>query len=142
MVRRLALKFVTSTCPRASYIKSCFVFNRLNVAKWSLKWSFIHLILALILFESSNSTLAAASFQQVGSTLVMSNGNVRLVYNLNAGTTDFYWQNSKKISAFYSGVSVSSGYIEGLSYTNWNYSLSGGNQAIVTALGSGLPEMR
>ncbi len=72
----------------------------------------------------------------------MSNGNVRLVYNLNAGTTDFYWQNSKKISAFYSGVSVSSGYIEGLSYTNWSYSLSGSNQAVVTALGSGLPEMR
>ena len=72
----------------------------------------------------------------------MSNGNVRLVYNLNAGTTDFYWQNSKKISAFYSGVSVSSGYIEGLSYTNWSYSLSGSNQAVITALGSGLPEMR
>ena len=72
----------------------------------------------------------------------MSNGNVRLVYNLNAGTTDFYWQNSKKISAFYSGVSVSSGYIEGLSYTNWSYSLSGSNQAEVVALGSGLPEMR
>jgi len=39
---------------------------------------------------------AAPSFQQVGSTLVMSNGNVRLEYSLNAGTTDFYWNNNKK----------------------------------------------
>src|SRR5271156_3633350 len=97
------------------------------------------ILLACALLEAAG---AAPSFQQVGSTLVMSNGNVRLEYNLNAGTTDFYWQNSKKISAFYSSVSLSSGYIEGLSYTNWSYSLSGSNQAEVVALGSGLPEMR
>src|ERR1700723_3716279 len=99
----------------------------------------VGLLLACAVLQAAG---APPPFQQVGSTLVMSNGNVRLVYNLNAGTTDFYWQNSKKISAFYSGVSVSSGYIEGLSYANWSYSLSGSNQAEVVALGSGLPEMR
>jgi hypothetical protein len=33
---------------------------------------------------------ADPNFQQVGSTLVMSNGNARLDYQLDAGTTDFY----------------------------------------------------
>src|ERR1700733_4808192 len=108
----------------------------------SLRRTFASPGLMVLLLLSLKSAQAVPSFQQVGSTLVMSNGNVRLVYNLNAGTTDFYWQNSKKISAFYSGVSLSSGYIEGLSYTNWSYSLSGSNQAAVTALGSGSPEMR
>src|SRR5580658_21669 len=84
----------------------------------------------------------AASFQQTGSTLVMSNGNVRLQYNLASGTTDFYWQNSKKISGFYSGVGLSSGYVEGISYSSWNYSLVSSNQAVVTAMGSGLPTMK
>lgn len=85
---------------------------------------------------------AVPSFQQVGSTLVMSNGNVRLEYNLNAGTTDFYWQNSKKISAFYSGVGLSSGYIEGIGYSSWGYSVASSNQAVVVATGNGLPTMR
>src|SRR3984957_10645154 len=85
---------------------------------------------------------AAPSFQQVGNTLVMSNGNVRLEYNLNAGTTDFYWANSKRISAFYSGVGLSSGYIEGIGYSRWTYSVVSNDQAVVTATGSGLPTMK
>jgi len=85
---------------------------------------------------------AAPSFQQVGSTLVMSNGNVRLEYHLNAGTTDFFWNNSKKISAFYSGVSLDSGYIKGINYSSWSYAISASNQVVVTATGSGLPMMK
>ncbi|MGC9940498.1 MAG: carbohydrate-binding protein [Verrucomicrobiota bacterium] len=88
------------------------------------------------------STSAAPSFRQIGSTLVMSNGNVRLEYNLAAGTTDFYWANSKKISAFYSGVGLSSGYIEGPGYSSWGYSVVNSNQAVVVATGGGLPTMR
>jgi hypothetical protein len=72
----------------------------------------------------------------------MSNGNVRLEYNLNAGTTDFYWNNSKKISAFYSGVGLSDGYIKGISYSSWNYAGNGSNRVVVTATGSGLPVMK
>jgi len=72
----------------------------------------------------------------------MSNGDVVLNYNLNAGTTDFYWQNSKKISAFYSGVTLSTGYIKGINYSSWSYSVVSSNQVVVTAVGSGLPVMK
>ncbi len=72
----------------------------------------------------------------------MSNVNVRLEYNLNAGTTDFYWENSKKISAFYSAVMSSTGYVKGVSYGGWSYAVSGSNQVVVTATGSGLPVMK
>ena len=81
---------------------------------------------SLILLESSR---ANPSFQHIGNTLVMSNVNVRLVYNLNAGTTDFYWQNTKRISAFYSGVGLNTGYIKGINYSSWSYTTSS-NQAV------------
>ena len=93
-------------------------------------------LLAFVLLKPVD---AAPTFQQIGNTLVMSNVNVRLEYNLSAGTTDFYWQNSKKISAFYSGVTLSTGYIKGISYSGWSYTVSSSNQVIVTATGSGLP---
>jgi autotransporter-associated beta strand protein len=96
-------------------------------------------LLAIVLLKP---TEAAPSFQQVGNTLVMSNVNVRLEYNLATGTTDFYWQNSKKISAFYSGVTLNTGYIKGISYSSWSYTVSGSNQVVVTATGSGLPVMK
>ncbi len=72
----------------------------------------------------------------------MSNADVLLNYNLAAGTTDFYWKNSKKISAFYSGIGFNTGYIKGISYTSWSYALSGTNEAIVTATAAGLPAMK
>lgn len=97
------------------------------------------ILLVCALLEAAG---ASPLFQQVGSTLVMSNGNILLEYNLNAGTTDFYWQNSKKISAFYSGVGLSSGYIEGIGYGSWGYSVVSSNQAVVVATGNGLPTMR
>ena len=93
----------------------------------------VGILLVCALLEAAG---AVPSFQQVGSTLVMSNGNVRLEYNLNAGTMDFYWQNSKKISAFYSGVGLSSGYIEGIGYSSWGYSVVSSNQAVVIATGN------
>ena len=96
-------------------------------------------LLAIVLLKPVE---AAPSFQQIGNTLVMSNVNVRLEYNLTAGTTDFYWQNSKKISAFYSGVTLSTGYIKGINYSSWSYSVISSNQVVVTATGSGLPVMK
>jgi len=96
----------------------------------------------LLLLMVSRPAGAAPSFQQVGNSLVMSNANVRLEYNLNTGTTDFYWKNSKKISAFYSAVTLSTGYVKGVSYGSWGYAVSGGNQVVVTATGSGLPVMK
>ena len=73
---------------------------------------------------------------------MMSNGDVMLNYNLSAGTTDFYWKNSKKISSFYSGVTLSTGYIKGTNYASWSYTIVGSNQVVVTAQGSGLPVMK
>jgi len=90
----------------------------------------------------SGTGLAAPLFQQSGNTLVMSNGNVCLRYNLGAGTTDFYWKNSKKLSAFYSGISFNTGYIKGIGYSSWSYVLTNSNQAVITATGAGLPVMK
>src|SRR5271163_4690526 len=95
--------------------------------------------LVLLTFALLKSAVAAPTFTQIGNTLVMSNANVLLDYNLNAGTTDFYWQNSKKISAFYSGVTLSTGYIKGVSYSSWGYAVIGSNEVVVTATGNGLP---
>jgi autotransporter-associated beta strand protein len=88
------------------------------------------------------SSRANPSFQQVGNTLVMSNDDVLLNYNLNAGTTDFYWKGSKKISAFYSGVTLSTGSVKGINYRSWSYSVVSSNQVVVTAFGSDLPMMK
>jgi hypothetical protein len=90
---------------------------------------------------ASTLVKASPSFQQVGNVLVMSNGDVTLEYNLNAGTTDFFWKNAKIISAFYSGIGLNTGYIKGINYTNWTYSIVSSNEVAVTALGSGLPTM-
>jgi len=85
---------------------------------------------------------AAPQFQQIGNLLVMSNANVQVQYNLNTGTADFYWQNSKKISAFYSGVTLSSGYVRNTSYTNRIWSAVSSNQVVVTSTGNGNPPMK
>lgn len=84
---------------------------------------------------------ASPSFQQVGNSLVMSNGNVTLNYNLTAGTTAFLWQNSQKISAFYAGVGLSSGYVTGNNFSNRTWSVVGSNEVAVTAHAAGLPDM-
>jgi hypothetical protein len=116
-------------------LRSCFDIKVDRIIAFGL----LATVLSSLLLESSR---ANPSFQQVGSMLIMSNGNVRLEYNLNAGTTDFYWNNSKKISAFYSGVGLSTGYIKGISYSSWNYAGNGSNRVVVTATGSGLPVMK
>lgn len=96
---------------------------------------------AIACLISAPTLHANPSFHQVGNLLVMSNGNVRLEYNLNAGTTDFYWNNARKLAGFYSGVGLSSGYIKGISYSSWSYTTAS-NQAVVTATGAGLPIMK
>ena len=95
-----------------------------------------------LLFLLPEFAKSSPSFKQIGNTLVMSNADVVLDYNLSAGTTDFYWKNSKKISAFYSGIGFNTGYVKGVSYTSWNYALSGSNEAIITATAAALPTMK
>ena len=100
------------------------------------------LLTAMVCLVSTWAIQANPSFQQVGNTLVMSNGNVRLEYNLKVGTTDFYWNNTRKLTGFYSGVGLSSGYIKGINYTSWSYAVTSSNQVVVTAVGTGLPVMK
>src|ERR1700722_18866371 len=99
-------------------------------------------MLVFVFFPALKPLLAAPTFQQVGNTLTMSNVDVVLKYNLAAGTTDFYWKNSKKIAAFYSGIAFNTGYVTGISYSAWTYTLIGTNEAVVAATGAGLPTMK
>ncbi len=71
----------------------------------------------------------------------MSNGNVTLNYNLTAGTTAFLWQNSQKISAFYAGVGLSSGYVTGNNFSNRTWSVVSSNEVAVLSHAAGLPDM-
>ena len=103
------------------------------------------LVLLLLVFAfrlTLSPLLAAPTFQQNGSTLTMSNVDVVLKYNMTAGTTDFYWKNTKIISSFYSGITFNTGYVKGISYTAWSYALVGTNEAVITATGAGLPTMK
>jgi fibronectin type 3 domain-containing protein len=78
---------------------------------------------------------------QSGNILVMSNVNVQVQYDLTTGTADFYWQNSKKISSFYAGVQLPSGYVQGnVGYSNRTYSAVG-NQVTVTSVNGSQPTM-
>ena len=105
-----------------------FIGNRLN-------------LLVLVGIISSMVADANPSFQQVGSTLVMSNGDVQLQYDLSAGTTAFLWQNSQKISAFYAGVGLSTGYVTGNTFSNRSWSVMSSNEVAVTSHRTGLPDM-
>src|ERR1700722_21016887 len=76
---------------------------------------------------------------QNGSLLEVTNGNVRLEYNLSTGRANFYWQNSIKISGFYAGVELAS-YITDTIYTNHAWTVVS-NEVVVTSTTSNLPAM-
>jgi hypothetical protein len=77
---------------------------------------------------------------QVGHLLEMTNGNVRLEYDLSTGRANFYWQNTLKVAGFYSGVGLES-YITGLRYSNRTWAVTN-NEVDVTLTGGGLPTMK
>lgn len=78
---------------------------------------------------------------QPGNILVMSNGNITLQYNLNAGTADCFWQNTRRITAFYAGVGLNSGYVKGLAFSNRTYTITSTNEVVVSSVAGGLPDM-
>jgi hypothetical protein len=102
------------------------------------KWGPIAGVLSLFLTFLSQ---ANPSFQQSGNTLVISNANVTINYDLSAGTANFFWQKSQKISAFYAGVTLSSGYVESVNFSNRTWSVVNSNEVAVTAFAAGMPEM-
>jgi len=81
------------------------------------------------------------SFQQTGNTLVMSNVNVLVQYNLATGRSDFYWQNSKIIAGFYAGVGLAT-YVTGTVYSNRTWTVLTSNQVVVAGSATGLPVMK
>lgn len=83
----------------------------------------------------------AASFHPAGSVLVMSNVNVTVNYNLGMGTADFYWQNSRKITGFYAGVTLAGGYVRCVDYSNRTWRVTGSNEVAITAHAAGLPDL-
>lgn len=92
-------------------------------------------------FALAPAAAASPDFRQTGNTLLMSNVNVRLEYNLATGRTDFYWRNARKLTGFYAGVGLAN-YITGNVYPNHTWNQSGSNQAVVTSSGGGLPVMK
>jgi len=77
---------------------------------------------------------------QTGSLLKMTNGNVRLDYDLSTGRANFYWQNSLKISGFYAGADLNP-YITDNIYTSHTWTVTN-NEVQVTSTSTGLPTMR
>ena len=78
---------------------------------------------------------------QVGNLLEMTNGNVRLEYNLTSGRANFYWQNSLKITGFYAGVGLQS-YITDNIYTNRTWTTVSSNEVDVTSSSNGVPTLK
>jgi hypothetical protein len=83
----------------------------------------------------------AASFREEVGTLVMSNANVRLEYNLTSGRSDFYWQNSRKITGFYGGVRLTT-HLTDTAYSGHSWSLVASNEVVVTSTSPGLPTLK
>jgi len=95
-------------------------------------------LLCVAAVATAHASVGGATFQQVGDIVVMSNANVVVQYDLTAGTADFYWQNSKKIAAFYSGAGLNSGYVKGITYTSRTWSMDASNEAAIVSTGSPL----
>jgi len=121
--------------------QSMKISRKCGMPKWSAIWSPIAGSLTLILTFASCLSQANPSFQQSGNTLVMSNADVTINYNLSAGTASFYWQQSKKISAFYAGVSLGSSYLESVDFSNRTWSVVSSNEVAISTYAAGLPEM-
>lgn len=96
----------------------------------------------LLLLTSSLETVAGPLLppSQVGSLLEMTNGNVRLEYDLSTGRANFYWQNALRITGFYAGVGLNT-YITGTIYTNRTWTVTN-NTVEITLTGPALPTMK
>jgi alpha-galactosidase len=75
-----------------------------------------------------------------GATLTMTTGNVRIDYDLSAGTADFFYAGHRKLTGFYAGVQLQS-YLTSRDYTSRTYATSS-SQVVVTSTGAGLPTMQ
>lgn len=97
-------------------------------------------IAGLALCASSAAAQTLLPPVQTGNLLEITNGNVRLEYDLNAGRANFYWQNSLKITGFYAGAGLAT-YLTDTVYTNRAWTVTN-NQVTVISTQAGLPAMR
>lgn len=102
----------------------------------------LRLIGILLCCFASTALFATPLFQQSGNVLVLSNANVRVEFSLSSGRADFFWRNAKKISGFYSGVKLNSGFVTGTNYTGRTWKTISSNQVLITETGPGLSVMK
>lgn len=72
--------------------------------------------------------------------VTLANGNVKLEYDLNSGTADFYHQNVKKIAGFFSSAQTYR-LISSRDYTK-RTAVTNGNETVITCEKSGYPAMK
>jgi alpha-galactosidase len=101
---------------------------------------FSKIVLTILLSGFWALTGRAVELSQTGSLLEMTNGDVRIEYDLSAGRANFYWQNSMKISGFYAGVDLGPNYVTDTIYTSHTWMVSS-NTVVVTSTGSSWPTM-
>ncbi len=116
--------------------------NRSNLEKLSC-WL---ILCQFLLFAAACNAGPLLPPVQTGNLLRMTNGNVRLDYDLTTGRANFYWQDALKISRFYAGVGLYSGgvltnYITDTIYTNHTWTVTN-NQVEVTSTRPDLPAMK
>jgi hypothetical protein len=97
-------------------------------------------VLAILLAGFWAVSGKAFESSQVGSLLEMTNGDVRLEYNLSTGRANFYWQNSMIISGFYAGVTLGGSYITDNAYPVHTWSVAS-NTVTITSTGTLNPTM-
>lgn len=106
------------------------------------------LIGAMVLFGLATRCVAGPLLPpvQVGQILKMTNGNVRLEYDLSTGRADFLWKHSRKIAGFYAGFGlydngVLTNYVTGTVYLSRSWSVTS-NTVEVTSTHGSLPTMK
>lgn len=111
--------------------------------------SFVHRLIGGILIFGLTTLSAVGSLLppvQVGNILKITNGNVRLEYDLSTGRADFLWQHHRKVAGFYAGFGlydndVLTNYITGTIYENRSWSVAS-NSVVVTSSHSTLPTLK
>ena len=117
--------------------------HRPCLVRWGAAIRFVLVVVSVIGWAGFVGRVTAGSLlppRQWGNLLEMTNANVRLEYDLSTGRANFYWQNSLKITGFYSGVGLDT-YITGTIYSTRTWTVTN-NEVDITLTGSGLPTMK
>lgn len=116
--------------------------NREQVAK-CCNYSALRFLAALVFLSCGviAGKASGATFVEDGKTLVMSNGNVRVIYDLSSGRADFVWRNERKIAGFYASVRLGKS-VSSFDYLKRRWSKVGSNEVMVSSSGGDLPVLK